>query len=548
MAPPKNLGLNRRRACGRRSAAVRAAQHVVERLEWRMLLSAATQQAILESLPPQESGRFTPGGALELSYVPQPHSMAPAYALLDSRPSLNATGKLTPFATASPSGLTPAMLRRAYGIDQIKFGSVVGNGAGQTIAIIDAYDFPTALSDLHAFDRAFGFPDPPSFKKVNQTGGNMLPGLDPAGLGHDWETEEALDIEWAHVVAPAANLVLVECSSAYDKDLLAGGVNWARSAPGVSAVSMSFGEPEWPGESTYDPLFTAAAGHQGVTFLAASGDHGSPGDFPAYSPNVVAVGGTSLSVNPSGNYLSEMAWFNSGGGISAYEPQPGFQHGIVTQSSTRRTIPDVAFDADPNTGVPVYDSYDFGAATPWTQYGGTSLSAPCWAALIAMANQNRALGGAGSLDGATATLPRLYAASASDFRDITTGGGLGGYPAAAGYDLITGIGTPVARSLVPHLSLYGPYVTAITPSGLQTTAPTFINFNFSRPMAPVSFSIADDLVSFTGPGGEDLKSRITGYAWLNGNATLQVKFAAMTTEGAYTMVIGPRILAADSAP
>ena len=548
MFSPHPLRNPRPRHDRKKRACLKAARTAAEKLESRVLLDSVLETAILHALPPQERGNFAPNGALVLSYARQPHAMAPTYSLLDAQPSLDAQGKLSPFATTGPTGILPAALRHAYGIDQIKFGSVVGNGAGQTIAIIDAYDYPTALSDLQAFDRALGLPDPPSFKKVNQSGGSTLPGVDPAGAGHDWETEEALDIQWAHAIAPAANIIRVECNSAYNSDLLDAGVNWARSAPGVSAVSMSFGAPEWATETSEDGLFTTPAGHRGVTFLAASGDKGGFADYPAYSPNVVAVGGTSLTVDGSGNYQSEMAWFGSGGGISAYESQPAFQKGVVTQSTSRRTIPDVAFDADPNTGVPVYDSYDFGAATPWAQFGGTSLSAPCWAGLIAIANQNRALGGATSLNGATTILPRLYASAAGNFHDITTGGGFGGYAAAAGYDLITGLGTPLANLLVPHLSAYGPYVTGVSPVGLQSAAPTSIGFNFNMPINPATFSIASDVVSFTGPGGQNLLSQIKGFTWLNNNSTLQVNFAAPSAEGPYRMTIGPNILSASGAP
>ena len=120
------------------------------------------------------------------------------------------------------------------------------------------------------------------------------------------------------------------------------------------------------------------------------------------------MGGTTLNLDASGNILSESAWSGSGGGISAYEPQPSYQSGVVTQSQTARTNPDVAYDADPNTGFPIYNSYTNPASTPWAQFGGTSDAAPQWAALIAIADQGRALAGLGSLDGRTQTLPVLY--------------------------------------------------------------------------------------------------------------------------------------------
>ena len=187
----------------------------------------------------------------------------------------------------------------------------------------------------------------------------------------------------------------------------------AAGLPGVSAVSMSWGTNEYSGEQTIDSTFTTPSGHQGVTFVAATGDQGSPGYYPAYSPKVLAVGGTTLNLNPNGTYQSETAWSGSGGGTSAYEPEPAYQEGV--QSTGLRTIPDVAFDADPNTGVGVYDSYDdTDGSGPWVQVGGTSLASPSWAGLIAIANQGRVDAGGSTLDGPSETLPALYSLSPSD--------------------------------------------------------------------------------------------------------------------------------------
>src|SRR5262249_38291167 len=145
-------------------------------------------------------------------------------------------------------------------------------------------------------------------------------------------------------------------------------------------------------------VFTTPAGHQGVTFIASSGDYGAPVSYPAISPNVLAVGGTTL--NLSGNtWSSETGWSGSGGGLSSVETQPAYQKGIVTQSTTQRTSPDVAYDANPNTGFPVYNSYSNSASAPWAQFGGTSAGAPQWSALLAIADQGRALNGLGTLDG-----------------------------------------------------------------------------------------------------------------------------------------------------
>ena len=321
-------------------------------------------------------------------------------------------------------------------MNSIQFGTVTGDGAGQTIAIVDAYDDPNAQADLKAFDTYFGLVDPPSFTILNQNG-QASPKPSPSSNG--WSIEESLDFEWAHVMAPKANLVLFEANSNFNSDLYAA-VNTAKAYPGVSAVSMSFGtNGDFFGETSYDSTFLTPTGHQGVTFIASTGDNGQPGGYPAYSPNVVAVGGTTLTLNGSGGYGSESGWSGSGGGISLYETEPAFQNGV--QSTGSRTIPDVSMDADPYSGVPVYDSYDFGGATPWAQYGGTSLATPLFAGIIAVVNQERILNGQTTLDGSTGTLPAIYQLPKSDFHDITTG--YNGYSAGVGYDYVTGIGSPV---------------------------------------------------------------------------------------------------------
>ena len=273
------------------------------------------------------------------------------------------------FGSPTPIGYTPAQIRAAYGINNVVFGTVTGDGTGQTIAIVDAYDDPAfvnstdpnfSTSDLAQFDKAFGLPDPPSFTKYNETGQTTnLPGTDPAGAGNlngNWEMEEALDIEWAHAIAPAASIDLVEASNDTNNTDMFTAVATAASLPGVSVVSMSWGIDEYSGQQAVDSTFTTPSGHQGVTFIAASGDQGSPGYYPAYSPNVLAAGGTTLTLNANNAIQSETAWSGSGGGTSQYEPEPAYQQGF--QSTGKRTIPDVAWDADPNTGVAMYDSYD----------------------------------------------------------------------------------------------------------------------------------------------------------------------------------------------
>ena len=368
---------------------------------------------------------------------------------------LMSSNPIQPQAGPGPSGMTPAQVRHAYGFDQISFqnGTVVGNGAGQTIAIVDAYDDPSIAADLAVFDQQFGLATPASFSKVGiSANGTASTSTFPAADA-GWAGEIELDVEWAHAIAPAANILLVEANSASDADLLRA-VDFARSQPGVSTVSLSWGASEFSGESSYDNSFTTPAGHGGVTFLGSSGDSGSPAIWPAFSSHVVAVGGTSLNVDAVGNYLSESGWSGSGGSISSYVTAPSFQAGLVIHNGTaivsaggHRTAPDVAYDSAPNTGFSVYGSFGWNG---WATVGGTSDAAPQWAGLFAIANQGRALGGLGSLDGYSQALPAIYALPATDFHDVASGGN-GGYSAGPGYDLVTGRGTPFANLVVRDL-------------------------------------------------------------------------------------------------
>jgi hypothetical protein len=371
---------------------------------------------------------------------------------------------MVPLSSSGPSGTTPAQARHAYGFDQITFsnGTVAGDGSGTTIAIVDAYDDPTIASDLHQFDVTFGLPDP-VFTKMNQNGGSTMPSGNTG-----WAGEISLDVEWAHAIAPGAKILLVEANSASGGDLYTAD-RTAASQPGVVAVSNSWAGGEYGGETGDDATFTTPAGHNGVTFFFSSGDSGSPAVYPSASPNVVSVGGTTLSIDASGNYLGESAWSGSGGGLSSVEGQPSYQKGIVTQSSTRRATPDVAYDSNPSTGFPTYDSYSYGTAAPWVQFGGTSDAAPQWAALLAIADQGRLLAGAGTLDGPSQTLPTLYRLPQSDFHDITTGSSTGSpnEPAGPGYDLATGRGTPIAPLVVTGL-IGGPQATVL--DGTQPVA------------------------------------------------------------------------------
>ena len=352
--------------------------------------------------------------------------------------------------SATPDGITPAQMQHAYGFDRIGFlnGYFENAGSGQTIAIVVRGHDPNIADDLLAFDNDphINLPAPRRFT-VASVPGQTVPNADG-----DWGAETSFDVEWAHAMAPAASILLVEC----DGDMMAG-VDYARRQPGVTVVSMSweFGlarnveHPEATSLDAHFPIFSQ------ITYVASSGDGGLP-VYPATSPNVLAVGGTEAVFDADNSFRSETAWDSSGGGVSHYEPRPGYQKADL--SGTNRGTPDVAYVS---TGYAFYDSYDYGTAKPWGQFEGTSAAAPQWAALIAIADQARAANGLAPLDGPTETLPLLYAPfNRSAFNDVTTGDNfvtdatnkvVSGSAAVAGYDLVTGLGTPKADQIVEAL-------------------------------------------------------------------------------------------------
>jgi subtilase family serine protease len=320
-----------------------------------------------------------------------------------------------PAAALGPDPLTPTQIINAYSLTSTT------NGAGTTIAIVDAYDDPTIANDLATFSSNFGLPT------ANFVEHKMAATI---SVNSGWALEISLDVEWAHAIAPQATILLVEARSNSLTDLLAA-VNYATSYPGVVAVSMSWGGSEFSTETSYDSYFATS----GIVFFASSGDNGAGVIWPSSSPNVVSVGGTTLNVDQSGAVTSETAWSGSGGGVSAYEPRPAYQanYGLTY---AKRSTPDVSYDADPNTGVYVYDSTPYQGAKGWWVVGGTSVGAPQWAAIQAL--------------GQTTGNTNFYqdGSPSSYFRDITSGSNR--YSAGIGYDLVTGLGSPVTTNFAPQ--------------------------------------------------------------------------------------------------
>jgi len=335
----------------------------------------------------------------------------------------------------SASGLTPAQVETAYGLGGLTFGGQAANGSGQTIAIVDAYNDPNIQTEVSFFDSTNNLPAPPSLRIVSETGTAALPTVDVG-----WAQEEALDVEWAHALAPGASIVVVEAYAGTIPDLMAA-VRTATGIAGVSVVTMS-----WSGsESLYaSPYYDSLFATPGITFVAASGDNGFFGgiQYPASSPNVLAVGGTTLQVDSSGKYLGETPWSGTSGGFSSIEPEPSFQ--LSVQSTGARSTPDVAFDGNPNTGVEVYSMDPYSGQGSWMTVAGTSLGAQAWGALIAIVDQGRAVDNQGTL-GSDQTLTALYSLPASDFHTVS-----------GGFNQQTGLGTPNGASIIDDLVAFTP--------------------------------------------------------------------------------------------
>jgi hypothetical protein len=337
------------------------------------------------------------------------------------------TNAFAPYALTPP--FTPAQIRKAYGIDQL-----ADNGTGKTIAIVIAYRSNTIQADLNAFCAQYGLA--PLTLTILQPYG-----VPPPDAG--WAMEMTLDVEWAHAIAPGANIILVEALSNSGNDLI-NAVDFANTL-GADVISMSWGMNEFPNSPLYDGLFS----QPGVTYFAASGDSGAGVMWPAVSARVVAVGGTTLTINDDGTYGSETAWSNSGGGISSYVPEPSYQSSYpIPNTGGKRGVPDVSFVADPTTGVPIYYN------GLWYQVGGTSLSAPCWAALSLLANQSSV----------SWVYSKAIGSYATNYHDITSGSN-GGYSAGTNYDFVTGLGSPKANYLMQGATGHVAFFTSGTDVG-----------------------------------------------------------------------------------
>lgn len=374
-----------------------------------------------------------------------------------------------PMASITPDNTFaeyPASIACVYKVGPNYAGCVPANngkhasGGWGAIALVDAYDDPTAQADLDYFDTFFGLPKA-KFEKVyaNSSFGTLngltasCAGVPPVNSG--WGLESALDVEWAHAMAPSAKIILVEaCSSSYNDLLYAEEVAGIKvSAAGGGDISNSWGSGEWSTQTADADNFFYRYYWKNITYFASAGDSGWGAAYPSSSPWVVSAGGTTINRDASGNFLNESCWADSGGGVSAYElwqnppnilngmgPWSGFQYEFAGQ--TARQTPDISFDADPASGVWVRFN------STWYVVGGTSVSSPALAGIVNASKQKLGQAPPGGGYYHTGENNLLYAqlnaftAYPKNFYDVTTGANGVGHNAGVGYDQCTGIGSP----------------------------------------------------------------------------------------------------------
>lgn len=338
-----------------------------------------------------------------------------AHVVTDARGEIRPGKSVTANALTAPSGYSPASLRNAY--------KITGTGSStMTIAVVDAYGYPNAERDLAVYRSQYGLPSCTTangcFRKVNQNGGTTYPGMNTG-----WAQETALDLDMVSAMCPNCHILLVQGSTA-SYGALATAENTAARL-GAHAISNSYGGGEYG--STY---YEGAYNHPGIAITASSGDDGYGVEFPASSPHVTAVGGTTLRHASNTRGWAETVWAGAGSGCSSYYAKPTWQTDSLCR---RRTVADVAAVADPYTGVAVYgptSSY----ASGWMVFGGTSVAAPLVAGVY------------GVNGGGVSYGSNPYSHKTSLF-DVTSGsnGSCGGTYLCTGvlsYDGPSGLGTP----------------------------------------------------------------------------------------------------------
>jgi subtilase family serine protease len=387
--------------------------------------------------------------------------------------------------TSGPkSGLIPAQIAAAYDLGPLRRAGITG--AGQTIVIVDSFGSPTIASDLAHFDAYFKLPAPPSLRVIQPTG--PVPPFQPSNSNRvGWAQETTLDVEWAHVIAPGASIVLVETPTSENEGTtgfpqIVTAEEYALRHKLGQVISQSFAATEqtFPSQASLLALRGAylLAARDQVTVVSASGDNGATSDeynmkdlytgravsWPATDPLVTAVGGTQLDLRADGTRRSpDVAWPDSGGGKSLVFGRPSYQNGVRAVTGSARGVPDVAMDASCASSVAIYGSFYSGPAH-WNPICGTSLAAPLFAGVVALADDYAGHGKPHSLG---LINPAIYTIAARHERGIVAirsgsntqqfdqGGKqytVPGFSAHGGYDLVTGVGTIDAAYFVPELA------------------------------------------------------------------------------------------------
>ncbi|GIM29857.1 serine protease [Clostridium polyendosporum] len=325
----------------------------------------------------------------------------------------------------------PYQIMHAYGIDQLNV-----KGRNQKIAVIVPYGSSTIEKDLEIFNSQFNL-EPANLKIFYPQG-------EAKTQNYSWALETSLDVEWIHALAPKASIFLIVAKSDSTSDLLSA-IKYTTDMD-VNIVSMSWAINEFNEETSYESYFK----NKNITFIASAGDNSSGINWPAVSPNVLAVGGTTFSLDSKGNLISpETGWSESSGGISKYMPEPKYQIDYGINTNGYRAIPDVSFYADELKGVAVYCSPVYNNQTGWTTLAGTSLGAPSWAAFIALVNEE-------NNTPITNIHDKLYKLAKNkeqysiNFRDITSGN-TNLNNTNKGYDYVTGLGSPLENNLYKTL-------------------------------------------------------------------------------------------------
>ena len=376
-----------------------------------------------------------------------------------------------PDAIPAGNGYGPSQFQAAYNLT----AASAADGSGTTVAVVDAYNDPTAAADLATYRSAAGLPALTSgqFTQYNQNGQTSpLPATAPAS--DDWTLEESLDVDMVSAICPLCKIDLVEATNDTGTGLYVAEES-AATTLGAKYISNSWGGSESSTDLTYDSEYF---GVSGVVYTASAGDSGYSGGviYPATSPHVVGVGGTSLSTASNSRGWTESVWDTNstegtGSGCSSNEPQPSWQAAlsVITAVCSHRVDNDVAADADPNTGAAVYDTTNGNGG--WNEVGGTSESSPMIAAVFALAGNN-GNGGDNAADSIYTHTSNLY--------DVTSGsnGSCGGSilcTAATGYDGPTGWGTPNGLTAFQSTSTTGNTVTVTNPGSQTGTVGTAVS-------------------------------------------------------------------------